>query len=666
MSGYGLFEAGGKRFVGNRKRSIAGGIARWAIVAVVVLFIALVGAAVYARGLWQQWMANQAIEAFEWQHLRLTLDGIRADSFSLVSADPARPFRVKGSGFVMGWNWQELTMTAVRIEQLDVEVPSWPDSSSDPAGTRKSLVPQQLPAWLPESIAVNELVASLPGDTRIEGELRMTLAQEPDQWQLQTAGLRVRLSLPGLAPAGWRLQGAMANIELSGIASVDSARMKLLEGSVLRVDQVSPSEDSEPLQVNQAELRANGVTVQAGYVLTDLRLENLQLAGPVRLNAGELRQPILKTQSWEFAGQLDANMDGFDLRGEAGNASGLALEMDTRLPFDGTPEVIVSAEMRGGDAGHSLAGTLKQWPAMIETTEGGVSLQARVRLPGTGPAMEATIRADGLSGILDRMAWSGLSGTVQLSYEDALVVRTSDIALAQVNPGVPLGPVSLSGRYEAPAQGLMDGSLSVVRARAGFLGGELRVRPGQWSLANLPITVPVWLNGIQVDRLMKVYPAEGLDGTGTLQGEVPLVIDRDGVEIAAGNIEAVAPGGTLKLPADRLQALARNNEAMDLVVRALQNFNYSVLNSTIDYDQDGTLNLGLRLEGSNPQVRDGHPVVVNINLQEDVPALLTSLQLSGRVNEAVTERVRKLMEKREAGKADNGSAAPATTNGGNL
>ncbi|HSH13615.1 MAG TPA: YdbH domain-containing protein, partial [Desulfurivibrionaceae bacterium] len=132
----------------------------------------------------------------------------------------------------------------------------------------------------------------------------------------------------------------------------------------------------------------------------------------------------------------------------------------------------------------------------------------------------------------------------------------------------------------------------------------------------------------------------------------PLVVGRDGVQVAGGSIRAVAPGGTLELPAERLQVLARNNETMDLVVRALQNFNYSVLNSTIDYDQNGTLNLGLRLEGSNPQVRNGHPIVVNINLQEDIPALLTSLQLSGRVNEAVTERVRKLMEKREAGKTE--------------
>lgn len=69
-----------------------------------------------------------------------------------------------------------------------------------------------------------------------------------------------------------------------------------------------------------------------------------------------------------------------------------------------------------------------------------------------------------------------------------------------------------------------------------------------------------------------------------------------------------------------------------------------MLSSAIDYDEKGKLTLGLRLEGNNPDIRNGQPVVLNVNLEEDIPALLTSLQLSGRVNEAVTERVRERLQ----------------------
>jgi hypothetical protein len=156
------------------------------------------------------------------------------------------------------------------------------------------------------------------------------------------------------------------------------------------------------------------------------------------------------------------------------------------------------------------------------------------------------------------------------------------------------------------------------------------------------------LNDIELSQLMEVYPSEGLAGSGVLQGTVPVLIRDQGVRIDSGKIKAEPPGGTLQLPAERLRGMARNNEAMTLVVQAMENFHYTVLNSTVDYDENGKLILGLRLEGSSPEVRDGHPIVLNINLEEDIPALLTSLQLSGRVNEAVTEKVRNLMQKRGA------------------
>lgn len=171
----------------------------------------------------------------------------------------------------------------------------------------------------------------------------------------------------------------------------------------------------------------------------------------------------------------------------------------------------------------------------------------------------------------------------------------------------------------------------------------------------MPLRFPLELSDVELSQLMQVYPAEGLAGSGILRGTVPLRISRQGVSIDAGKVEAQAPGGTLKLPADRLKGMAQNNETMALVVQAMENFNYTVLNSTVDYDEDGKLILGLRLEGSSPEVRDGHPIVLNINLEEDIPALLTSLQLSGRVNEAVTEKVRNLMQKRDAQSQSSGS-----------
>ncbi|WP_372987005.1 YdbH domain-containing protein [Marinobacter sp.] len=639
--------------MGAGKRTRARRIGRWLAAAVVVLLLVVIGAGVYARDAWQQLMANQAIQQFEWQGMHLSLAGIRADGFSLVSSDPARPFALSGSGFVLGWDWQSLSLASVRIEQLEVELPAWPEPAAGGSGTSQSLLPEQAPAWLPDTISVNSLRVELPEETVIRGNIHVELAPAPEQWRMETTELWISGALPDSEGSGWRVNGIEGRIGVAGNAGVESARLDVLAGSTLNMNGVVSPDGGETVRLEQVKVRPGGSILEAGYSLSDRSLKTMRLTGPLALDVGMLQQANLKPQSWSFEGQLDGDLNRVDIRGVAKGAAGLVLDVDARWPFSGILRVAASAELEGSQASRILAETLEQWPAGIEISDGRLSAQASVRLPDKGPELEGKVIASGMSGITDRMAWTGLDGTLELSVENSLVIRTSELQLEQLNPGVPLGPVSITGSYRAPLQALTKGTVSLIRARAGFLGGEIRVKPGEWSLASLPVTVPVWLNGIQVERLMTVYPAEGLAGSGTLEGEMPLVIDRDGVEVAGGNIRAVAPGGTLKLPADRLQALARNNETMDLVVGALQNFNYSVLNSTIDYDQEGTLNLGLRLEGSNPQVRDGHPIVVNLNLQEDIPALLTSLQLSGRVNEAVTEKVRKLMEKREAGNGNN-------------
>lgn len=619
---------------------------------VVVLLLMVIGAGVYARDAWQQLMANQSIQQFDWHGMRLSVDGIRADSFSLVSSDPARPFAVSASDFVLGWDWQNFSLASVRIEQLDVELPAWPEPVPDGGGARQSLLPGQTPAWLPDTISVSSLRVDLPRETGIRGNLYVELATDPAQWRMETTGLWISGSLPESERSGWRISKAEGRIGLAGTAGVESAKLDILAGSTLHMDRVSSPDDGATLALAQVEARADGSTLEARYNLSDQSLEKAQLAGPLAVDVGTLQQANLKPRSWSFEGQLDADLNRVDVRGVVKGAAGLVLDVDARWPFTATSQLAVSAELEGSHAGRILAGTLESWPVGVEISDGHLSAHAGVRLPDTGPEFEGKVTASGMSGIVDRMAWTGLNGTLELSLEDALTVRTRELQLEQLNPGVPVGPVSITGSYRASLQGLAKGTVSLVRGYAGFLGGEIRVKPGQWTLADLPVTVPVWLNDIQVDRLMSVYPAEGLAGSGTLQGELPLVIGREGVQVIGGSVRAIAPGGTLQLPADRLQALARNNETMDLVVKALQNFNYSVLNSTIDYDQEGTLNLGLRLEGSNPQVRDGYPIVLNINLQEDIPALLTSLQLSGRVNEAVAGKVRKLMEKREAGNGE--------------
>jgi hypothetical protein len=62
-------------------------------------------------------------------------------------------------------------------------------------------------------------------------------------------------------------------------------------------------------------------------------------------------------------------------------------------------------------------------------------------------------------------------------------------------------------------------------------------------------------------------------------------------------------------------------------LQALSDFHDNVLKIGVQYEEEGTLNLTARAEGQNPDWQHGRPVHFNLNVQENIPALLKSLRI---------------------------------------
>ena len=80
---------------------------------------------------------------------------------------------------------------------------------------------------------------------------------------------------------------------------------------------------------------------------------------------------------------------------------------------------------------------------------------------------------------------------------------------------------------------------------------------------------------------------------------------------------------------------------LSLVLQALSNFHYNVLQFGIQYEEDGTLKLTARLEGKNPDWQQGRPVQFNLTVQENVPALLKSLRAVQGIEQSLQERLQR-------------------------
>ncbi|MDY6841103.1 MAG: YdbH domain-containing protein [Pseudomonadota bacterium] len=458
------------------------------------------------------------------------------------------------------------------------------------------------------------------------------------------------MALPDIRSGGWEVTGSQADIRPSVTANGDSATIEFAPSSLIVTDYLAYTGAEQPLKLNTLRTDLSNSTVTFDYGAPGTWAERIAIDGDVTVAVTRVEHPSLVPQAWNFEGRAAGRLADLRVRGTLVSASGLKADLDIQLDPDGGVSVAIDSVIEGKQGVRALAATLSGWPDLLTVDSGNARLSMEVSTGGGGE-LEASGSAElqDVGGVFNRTAVSGLTGQVRGSLKNSQVTASfRNLTVGEINPGIPVSSVRFSGDYRGPLtdllQGNPEGSLEVQQARAGFLEGLLRIPPGVYGLEADSGRIPVEIQNVSLGRLMEVYPAEGLSGSGLLRGRIPLGISSDGVQVSEGSISAIDPGGRLQLPADKLQAMLGGNQAMDVVVQALQNFHYSVLNSTIDYDKQGKLTLGLRLEGKNPDLKGGQPVVLNINLEEDIPALLTSLQLSGRVNEAVTKRVRKLLQ----------------------
>jgi hypothetical protein len=465
-------------------------------------------------------------------------------------------------------------------------------------------------------------------------------------WSLVVEQGKIGTTLPDIRTGSWEVTGSQADVLPSINATGESAVIGFSPTSMVVTERLAFIDEDQGVVLEDLRTNLSDLTLTLDYGAPGGWPEWVAVEGEVEVDATRIEHPLLVSQAWNFQGRVEGPLANLRVQGVLASGAGLKLDLDIQINPGGAVSISVDSLIEGEKGVRALAETFAGWPTLLTVDSGNADVSAEFLIgPEGGLGMKGGVSLEGVSGVFDRTAFSGLRGDVLASLEgDLLTAGFRDLAVEQVNPGISVSSIRFTGDYTAPVAILLEGQLDIQEAEARFLEGMLRIPSGFYDLREGSGSVPVEMQDLSLARLMEVYPAEGLGGSGLLSGRIPVSLSRDGVQVLEGRVSAEAPGGRLQLPADKLQAMLGNNQAMNLVVQALQNFHYSVLSSTIDYDKTGKLTLGLRIEGDNPDVRGGQPVVLNLNLEDDIPALLTSLQLSGRVNEAVTERVRELLQ----------------------
>ena len=477
-----------------------------------------------------------------------------------------------------------------------------------------------------------EVQGNSPATLQARAQLATTA---PYALDIEQARLHVRsskLQLDALA-----LQGLDAALNLSGRANLERIDLQLHKASRVTL-----------ARLTSAELAASQLRAELPQPLS-LQIERSgakasawRVRGPVELRLGALEHPQLIAQGWRWSSQLDIDTTRLSATGPLSNDAGLALAANLNKVWNGPLQVNGKLQEVFLRAGNPLARSFTAWPAALELNSGRLLGDGKLSLPadGSAPSASLTLEARGLAGIYDRTEISGLDARLAGNLQrNRLQMDITELRLAQLNPGFTFGPLLLRGAYSASLDQPAQGRLSWLTAETHILGGRFWLEPATLDLAVAHQQLNARVQGVQLGEVLAAYPTEGLSGSGLIDGSFEVHRSTTGLSVDQGQLAARAPGGVLRFRSPKIEALGQANPAMRIVSEALHDFHYDLLSSDVRYDESGKLNLGLRLNGRNPALEGGRPINFSINLEEDIPALLTSLQLSDRVSETIQRRV---------------------------
>ena len=264
-------------------------------------------------------------------------------------------------------------------------------------------------------------------------------------------------------------------------------------------------------------------------------------------------------------------------------------------------------------------------PDLIKLSDGHISLQADITVDEDINAV-MNIKGYEISAAMLESSASSADFAFAASYGEFISAQgplsIEVIALA--------GGIDITGvRVEMDIEDTDSVSLSALHADV--FDGHLFVDSLRYSENEIAGTV-IDITQINLSRLLAFADIDGLEGTGKLDISLPAGNDQQGIFIKDGTFKSIVPG--------RLVYTKEGFAGSNIGLQALENFEYENLSGSINYQSDGNYLIGVRLEGRNPDLYGGHPIVFNLNINGILPEMFKSLFITGDFEESILNQVK--------------------------
>lgn len=360
-------------------------------------------------------------------------------------------------------------------------------------------------------------------------------------------------------------------------------------------------------------------------------VEDVRIRGPVNLNRFTLNHeisaarvetrpiPDLPLPSFRLEGRADGPLTDARFQGRM-TPIGVDLPAATVLATASS----ITGRMTEMPAAKLVAlPALKAWlPEDLNDVEGQVTLRVTYDFPSSSAQIDADLISIGAA--TDVGSFSGLSGTIRtVSVSPFVTDGPQQFSVDLIDAGTPLTDI----RFALDA-GLDQGApvLRVSDLTGEMFGGRFRFDPVTVSEDSIP-ELSLHVTGLSLQQFSDLAGFDDFSMGGTVSGTVPFAIDAENrIAIRDARLAADGPGVMrLNLESVRGAVEQKMGDQADLLLTALENFEYDVLTAHVTKAFGENEQAKLRLEGRNPGHLDGQPFIFNISLDSNVVRLADTI-----------------------------------------
>ncbi|WP_066963409.1 YdbH domain-containing protein [Microbulbifer sp. Q7] len=224
--------------------------------------------------------------------------------------------------------------------------------------------------------------------------------------------------------------------------------------------------------------------------------------------------------------------------------------------------------------------------------------------------------------------------TLQQSDGEWITAQPAPVSIDTVDAGVALKNLHFSLALQH------GGELVLKNFAAELLEGALTSEALRWSLSGEERRSELQFTGVSIRALAREMESENFAASGLLDARIPLVTDQQGITVENGTVQSRPPGGRLRYYGAFSPAMLGSNPQLKLLAGALEDYNYRDINGTINYPLSGDLLLNLKLTGRSDAIDANRDLIINLNLENNIPTMLRSLQASRDLTDVLEQGVR--------------------------